>query len=406
MFTRKKTDTELKVSIVGMNERALQLFTMFLEGPARGSCQIVTNGTHEVVIIDLDGVESPRLWLDLRRKFHGPVVVLSVTEKHLNNAFWVCKPVQAEHFSAAVAKARDALKNPPAAPVKLPEVKPPTPVASARPSTVGGREDAKPHQSSDALEAAPTTTAPAAQLMGEDMDERAQNCCGNLLDSAYTDPKGREELFFNPELTLLGVYRQALKLSAEAGVARIEGLGPYPLYVGAAVNFVSTPMPEPFLRAVCARSMDASPVSVGLIDQEPKKIGASEDPRLRRLDNMLWKISLWSSRGRVPVGTSLTAPVRLRGWPNIPRLMSVPHSMRISALWATQPSGLLETARKLDVPYRFVFSFYTACQSFGLVELQKSSETISGSVADVSAKPVKNEKRGLFGSLLKKLGFG
>ncbi|MDD2893627.1 MAG: hypothetical protein PHF20_06815 [Halothiobacillaceae bacterium] len=405
MFTRKKTDTELKVSIVGMNERALQLFTMFLEGPARGSCQIVTNGTHEVVIIDLDGVESPRLWLDLRRKFHGPVIVLSVTEKQLNNAFWVCKPVQSEHFSAALVKARKALKNSPAAvPAKPPEVKPPAPVAPARPSPVERKEDAKPHLSEPAEKA--SSTSPAAQLMAEDEDERAQNCCGNFQDATYTDPRSRDELFFDPALTLLGVYREAMKLSAEGGIAKIAGLGAYPLFVGGAINFASTPMPEPFLRAVCARSMDASPVSVGLVELEPKAIGVSEDQRLRRLDNMLWKISLWSSRGRVPQGTSLTAPVRLRGWPNIPRLMSVPHSMRIAALWAVQPSGLLETAQKLGVPYRFVFSFYSACQSFGLVEQQKSSETSPSSVADAPAKPVINEKRGLFGGLLKKLGFG
>lgn len=405
MFTRKKTDSELKVSIVGMNERALQLFTMFLEGPGRGSCQIVTNGAHEVVIIDLDGVESPRLWLDLRRKFHGPVIVLSVTEKQLNNAFWVGKPVQAERFFAAVSKAREALKNPPTAPAKPPEIKPAIPVASARPLSAGGKEDVKPHQTPAAVEKA-SGTSPAAQLMAEDEDERAQNCCGNLQDATYTDPRSRDELFFDPALTLLGVYREAMKLSAGGGIAKIGGLGAYPLFVGGAINFASTPMPEPFLRAVCARSMDASPVSIGLVELEPKAIGVSEDQRLRRLDNMLWKISLWSSRGRVPQGTSLTAPVRLRSWPNIPRLMSVPHSMRIAALWGVQPSSLLETAQKLDVPYRFVFSFYTACQSFGLVELQKSSETTPSAAADTSAQPIKNEKRSLFGGLLKKLGFG
>jgi hypothetical protein len=95
--------------------------------------------------------------------------------------------------------------------------------------------------------------------------------------------------------------------------------------------------------------------------------------------------------------------VRLRAWPNIPRLMTVPHSLRIAALWVSQPTSLFETARKLNVPHRYVFSFFCACQAFDLIELLGSTTTHSGS--DHAPKAMTQEKRGLFGSLLKKLGF-
>lgn len=406
MFGKKSKNDPLKISIVGMNERALQLFMMFLDGPARGSCQVVNDGAQDAVVIDLDGVESPRLWLDVRRKFHGPVIVLSVTEKQLSNAFWVAKPVDAGHFLPVINKVKEAVVNAPAAPAKPAFTSPPVQAPRGGEATAGVQPVKGESERRKADENEPKSTSPAAQLMSEEMDERSQNCCGNLQDDVYRGSRSQDEVFFNPSATLLGIFREAMKLTTEGGVAKIAGLGPYPIYLGVHGNFTSTAMHEPYLRALCARAVDASPISVELIELERKAIGMSEDPRLRRLDDMLWRISLWSSRGRVPAGTSLTAPVRLRSWPNIPRLMMVPHGMRIAALWVTQPSGLLDTAQKLGVPYRFVFAFYCACQSFDLVEQQAAGERAATPSHEVSAKPEIKEKRGLFGSLLKKLGFG
>ncbi|MEW5838522.1 MAG: hypothetical protein AB1717_06785 [Pseudomonadota bacterium] len=404
MFKQKPKNPPLKVSLIGMSEKALQLFAMFLDGPVRGSCKVVDDGSHEAVIIDLDGVESPRLWLDMRRKFQGPVIVLSVTEKNLNHAFWVSKPVKDDVFLGAVTKVREALKNPPKQVAPSQEPSPRSGVGSAMQSPSAPKIETRP-QPTEAVAESKTNTSPAAQLMSEEMDERSQNCCGQLEDAAYRsgDPSA---LFFDPNVTLLGVFRDAMRLTREGGIAKIERPGAHPIFVSAGRKFTSTPMPEAYLRAVCARNISDSPLSVNLIEIEPKDIGVSEDPRLRRLDNMLWKISLWSSRGRVPHGTSLSAPVRLRRWPNIPRLMTVPHGMRIAALWVTQPSGLLDTAQKLEIPYRFVFAFYCACQSFDLTEQLTASSPEPAIASGATAQPANQEKRGLFGRLLKKLGFG
>jgi hypothetical protein len=83
--------------------------------------------------------------------------------------------------------------------------------------------------------------------------------------------------------------------------------------------------------------------------------------------------------------------------------MSVPHSLRIAALWARQPTSLMDTARKLGVPHRYVFSFFCACNAFDLVE-QLGSDA-STSTKHVIEKAMTQEKRSLFGKLLKKLGF-
>jgi len=399
----KKAQPIPKVKLMGMNERALNLFTMFLNSSAKGLCEIADDGSHQIVIIDLDAVENARLWLDVRRQFSGPAIVLSVREQNLANAFWVVKPVKEDQFKLALDKAKKALSTPPAPPAAAPHLpEAPLPVKKQVQAT-----SIPPAIPSLAITPAVTQkteaiTSNAAAGMNESMDDRSQNCCGDLADEVYLDPSQREKLFGDCTLSLLALLHEAMRLTAEGGVVSFVGLSTQTLYVSAAANFVSTSMPEAFVRSLCVRSQSGLPVKLVLVEKTPEQIGASEDPRLRRLDNFLWKVALWSSRGRLQRGMSLDAPVRLRAWPNIPRLMSVPHSLRVAALWVSQPTSLLETARKLNVPHRYVFSFFCACNAFGLVE-QLGTGTQSSS--SHTAKTMTQEKRGLFGSLLKKLGF-
>jgi len=399
----KKTQPIPRVRLIGMNERALNLFTMFLQSSAKGLCEVVDDGSHQIVIIDLDAVDNARMWLDVRSQFTGPAIVLSVREQSLVNAFWVAKPVKEDQFKLALGQAQKALSQPSSQPAAVPR----SPQAPLPAKTERQAEPIKPaipttKASAPTPEKTTTLTSSAAGGMNESLDEHTQTCCGSLHDEVYLDPRQREQLFFNSSDTLLGLLRQTMMLTKEQGIARIAREGAHPLYVGYAQDFVSSPMHEAYLRALCARNIGDSPVKVELVDMDAKFIGTSDDARMRRLDNVLWKTALWSSRGRVERGTSLDAPVHLRAWPNIPRLMSVPDGLRIAALWVTQPTSLLDTARKLGVPHRFVFSFYTACQAFDLVE-QLGVDVQSNSVH--AAKAVSQEKRGLFGNLLKKLGF-
>ena len=409
LFGRKELRTP-RVRLMGMSERGLNLFTMFLSGPAKGLCEVVDDGSHEIVIVDVDAPDNARLWMDMRREFHGPAIVLSVGKRDLSNAFWVSKPVQFEQFKLALEQAKLAVaesaakltveKEPPLKP-KAPELaqaREVSPVAAAKSSAVSVRQTAEPET---------PLTAAAASGMNESMEERSQNCCGDLADEAYLDPSQRDRLFGDCSGGLLGLMREAMRMTADGGVVSFEGLSARELYVSAAEDFVSTTMPEAFIRSLCVRSESSYPVKLVQVDKTPAQIGASEDQRLRRLDNMLWKVALWTSRGRVDAGVSLDAPVRLRAWPNIPRLMTVPHGLRIAALWVGQPTGLLETARKLAVPHRFVFSFYCACKAFDLVEQLGAGghSKASASPTQVAAKTMTQEKRGLFGGLLKKLGF-
>jgi len=117
------------------------------------------------------------------------------------------------------------------------------------------------------------------------------------------------------------------------------------------------------------------------------------------LDKFLWRVALWTSRGRVPKGTDLSKQIVLLHWPNFTRLIVTPYALKISAQWMAQPHSLLETAKTLEIPQRYVFAFFSAARAiqFAFVERRTEHRRASQSI------PASSAKRGLFQRLLTRL---
>ena len=113
----------------------------------------------------------------------------------------------------------------------------------------------------------------------------------------------------------------------------------------------------------------------------------------------MWLISLWSSRGRIPEGTDLRQAVYLLQWPNLTRLASIPHSVRIAALLYDKPYRLTEVARQLGIEQRYVFAFYSACKSIGLANVSKRKVD----QLFVAEKPKADKNKSILSKLVSKL---
>ncbi|MDM7322946.1 MAG: hypothetical protein P3W87_006705 [Gammaproteobacteria bacterium] len=406
-----KSFAPLKVTLHGMDERAAQMFTMFLAGPARGCCIVVPEGQQEAVIVDLDGVNAERLWLDVRRRFSGPALVLSVREKKLRHSIWVPKPIRADELIDAVERVRTELNT--LASLHRGEALAEN-LVIAGPD--GGQSDTRRMEAVGRAQVPPPPATLAVQRAAEDdgggvaraaelalQERRVHECCGYLADEVYRDPRRRAELFFEPDDTLLGAMREGMHVAKASGTpAVVEGLG-HPLILCPDQRRLFSDMREQYLRPLCTRSRHQTPMRVRAIPLEETPITTSADPRLQRLDATLWSVALWTARGRVPSGTSLDAPVSLRAWPNLTRLQIIPGAMQIAALWSKQPTGLMATAERLGLPYRYVFSFFTACQALDL--LDQAASALS-SAAPSPAQAVPQDRRSLFQRMLNKLGLG
>jgi len=117
------------------------------------------------------------------------------------------------------------------------------------------------------------------------------------------------------------------------------------------------------------------------------------------MQSFIWLITLWSSRGRVPQGTVLTQPVYLRQWPNLTRLTSIPHALRIAALIYDQPRTLIDVAKQLGIKQRYVFAFFSACKSIGLSDIA----TRDVDNLFVSEKPEQPKNQSILSKILGKL---
>lgn len=89
------------------------------------------------------------------------------------------------------------------------------------------------------------------------------------------------------------------------------------------------------------------------------------------IESFLWNIALWTSRGYLPVETDLSTPAYLSQWPNFTRLHVFPEAMRIAALLVQKPTRLGEVAKQLDIPQRYVFSFFSAASVLGICGISR-----------------------------------
>lgn len=88
----------------------------------------------------------------------------------------------------------------------------------------------------------------------------------------------------------------------------------------------------------------------------------------------IWESAIQASKGRVPKNTSLKHPVNLIAWPNYSRLQIFRYAIQITAVWAKHKLSLIETAKQLQIPQRYVFTLYCAMHAMEYVMIDNSSE--------------------------------
>lgn len=335
-----------KVTLMGMDARARELLEMFLQGPAGGACVVVPADEAELAIIDLDGPDPRRKWQEAEIRFAGPKLILSSASQETFPAEVVRKPLQPQTFLQALEKARTG------------EASPSGTLDFELPPAGKTARKAEHNEAGNRTAGAPVPMPSLPPI------EPAGSCCGELEDEAYEDPLHRNRIFYQPGDFLQGVLMKALSRSRHEHVpVRIEGLGPA-LVVDAAKRSIHTRMREQMLRSMCRLPLGNRPLDFHLLEA-PVEIEA--DAMHHALEPLLWNVTLWCARGRVPQGTDLHAPVRL--YPLDPtRLPPLPNGLRIARLWLQEKTSLLETPARLDLHFRNVFSFYSAADTLGYVE--------------------------------------
>lgn len=200
----------------------------------------------------------------------------------------------------------------------------------------------------------------------EDVDlSRFIEFCGESPDIDPYNSEQVESVLFDREQTLLD-------LLIRTRVQVMDSLKDRYLYLQGehsirltADGYIQTDMIDEQLKALCAGPVTAVSPQIAVDDVEQSL------PIQMEQEQFIWKVALWTSRGRLPRGTGLNDKVCLKYWPNMTRLIELPDALRIVALWMVQPMTLIHTAEALNIPQRHVYALFTACQSLGLIELEQ-----------------------------------
>ncbi|MES9905024.1 MAG: hypothetical protein ABW168_20400, partial [Sedimenticola sp.] len=200
-------------------------------------------------------------------------------------------------------------------------------------------------------------------------------CCGSREDIDLADAKARKALFYYPEDYLQGAFEIATDLASSSGSAvKLKVRGGKTLFFLPQAGTVLSDVSDRLMRALCVQSGESGKdfVITKLKESEESLIADSKGEQCE-IDPLLWKVTLWSSRGRVPVGTDLEGVVELDNWPNFTRLMVIPEFMRITALITQGEHSLVTVTESLGIAQRYVFSFYSACCALNLVSVDASA---------------------------------
>ncbi len=266
-----------------------------------------------------------------------------------------------------------------------------------------------PLEAAEELSSADGARFSAAEVVDDPIkqEQRWDSLCGREQPISRTHWHESEALY-SPENYLLNSLVDALQLSHQSKqyvqleINGAQARGHVLLMPDVNLAYSSAALLSDEFAAWCVSPLKTGTVQLHL--PSTTELAVLEETVRRDAENtydmeaLIWTTSLLTSRGRLSRNADLTQPLRLRHWPNLPRLEAFPHVMQIAAAWQQRAGTVFDVAEWFDIPQRYVIAFYNAAHTLSLLTVEQAP--VSPAAAEPAA-PRKN--RGLFSRLLKRL---
>ena len=205
------------------------------------------------------------------------------------------------------------------------------------------------------------------QLLTSEVD--IYRCCGNLPDINFGDPDERRRVYFDVEGALLNWLPMAVKQGQSKGQpTEIIGLHNGLVYQPNTDTFYCE-FGEDLLLQYALSRFTFGELSLTENDHWSELVvGEQEKTFVGRADAIIWKVALWTSRGRLAYGLDLERPYRLDKMPDFTRLICFPYAQQIAELWLNKAFTIVDVVSILRVPQRYVFAFVVAAHAVGLLK--------------------------------------
>ena len=232
----------------------------------------------------------------------------------------------------------------------------------------------------------------AAQILEGGMSS-PDNRGGFLHDIDLHDAAQLKNIYFQPEGFLSEFLRKMRSVASDDSFLLEIGIGSKRLVIDFESNRWGGDFEEQELRALCLgplqttlrsrwvsheKAVQKEIIQRGKLEMVAGQTGIAQTQQIashrkQRAEFILAQIGLWCSNGRLPEGTDVHAPIKLRYWPNMPHLPRTPGAMRIAAIWMQQPCSLAETVRLTGLMQRQIFAFYVICHTLCLLTTSQNT---------------------------------
>lgn len=378
---KKPAVAPIRVALYGMDPRSQKTLELYLKGPCQGIAVVVDEALAEVDIIDADFATAGDI-LQQRRQQNPRrlIILLSLQTLNIADTLFVKKPVNAEDLIAALRQVKS-----------LPEV--------AKP--VEGPRELEPV---DPLPTAKTDSGDGQVAAGERPKKKTANPMASFLGTLpgvdFNDPAQVLNASYDPKSFFLGYVQSAYKVAKQERRSKQLNSIWKPLLILPEIQQIWLDADDKQLRVFAGMEqsrMFGSNISLTSVDAAA--LGGKTPDKFQDMEAFLWKLTIWTSKGRFPLGMDLNKPVFLKRWPNFTRLLVTPDALRISGLLMQGARAPLEIARVLNISPQYVLVFISACHNAGLLGFseRRSDELLA------PARPTANPKQGLLSKILSKL---
>lgn len=321
----------LTVALHGMDDRSRKIMMMFLQGPCRGVATVIDNNEADVDIFDGDAPASKKLLSEhLQAKRVKPTIVLSLQDFKHEGVLPVRKPVKTDEMLSALNEAK----------ILLADFARTKSRKQATLATVGAEEEEE--------EAEPEALPLKTYVLDQDerkktskhqtamrFDEKGfQAYIGSLPDIDVNDPNQFSNASYDPKDYFQGYIQSAFMVCRAKGQIMQLQSGWKPIMIFPHTHEIWLDADDPQLRAFAGiklNSNSTSKMSISPVSAQSIGLGGALD-KFQSMEAFLWKLAIWTSKGRYPQTIDYSQPVYLKSWPNFTRLLITPHALRIAAL--------------------------------------------------------------------------
>lgn len=386
----------LKISLFGFDGRTEKTFEIFFQSTCHGDYVIDRSAAETpIAIVDFDAANARKTVGELRQKFpHQVIIALSILDNSLDDAYviFLRKPLNHQDIKQQLTSIKKAI-----AKDKLDAVL--KTINRSKPVTVKTEKPQAPKPNKNRV--SHTTAAASLMTMADDL-----HFVGENEDIDLNNPGELARVSYAPNVRYQAAVIKAVNLARKSRhIVELVCLDTA-IAIDPIRNQILTSAADSRLRPICLLKVEKvdslREIEGDYNDDSILAFSKTKTQTLRTIsiENFIWKIALWSSRGCLPKGVDINMPVYLAGWPNFTRVENFPHAMRIAALLTQRPVIVREIPRLLNIPQRYAFSFISATQAIGMLRVsqRKVDQTI-----DYSAESKKPAPRSLLKKLLGRL---